>query len=304
MSVFKSLDIKIANFINRCINYYVKKRSNIQPPPTDDDIWNSLFTNSNKIEHELENNVRIILYKDSILCKLIYFGFEQTEISFVKKFLRKGDVFIDVGANIGLYSLYASKIIGSNGKIYAFEPTPVIFDRLKQNIRLNNFENIEPHNIGLSNSKSFIDFNISNDGHDAWNSFAKLPENISYEKIKVLVDTLDSFISENKIKNISLIKLDVEGWEKFVLEGCPYLLNTDNPPVFLVEYSENLAFSAGYYLGELFDLMKYYGYEWYSYNHESNVLKKEKKKLHYPYENLIAIKNFEFCNLRLESSNL
>jgi len=47
--------------------------------------------------------------------------------------------------------------------------------------------------------------------------------------------------------------------------------------------------------------MKDFGYEWYSYNNKENNLKKEIKKLHYPYENLIAIKNFEFCNLRLES---
>lgn len=303
MRTIYKLDVRIADYLRRILNNYIDMRTYVKPPPSEDEIWNSLFINSNKIEHELEDNVRIILYNDSILCRLIYFGFEQTEISFIKKFLRKGDVFIDIGANIGLFSLHASKILGDTGKIYAIEPTPDTFDRLKQNIKLNKFENIEPHNLGLSNSKSFFDFHISNDGHDAWNSFANLPELISCEKITVQADTLDSFILQNKIKNISLIKLDVEGWEKFVLEGAESILKQDNAPVFMVEFTETNAFAAGYYLGELFDMMKDFGYEWYSYNNKANTLRKEIKKLHYPYENLIAIKNHELCNLRLGADN-
>ncbi|HQN16557.1 MAG TPA: FkbM family methyltransferase [Bacteroidales bacterium] len=304
MSYLNSFDVKIAEYLKYKIEKYINRRTQIKTLPNEDDIWKSLFQTSDNFEHILEDDVRIILFRDSILCRLIYFGFEQIEISFVKKFLRSGDVFIDIGSNVGLYSLNASKIIGAEGKIYAIEPTPITFNRLLQNINLNKFENIVPLNIGLSKSKTFMDFNISDDGHDAWNSFASLPEQFSSKKINVEVNTLDSLISENNIKNISLIKLDVEGWEKFVLEGSSNLLKQDNSPTFIVEFTETNAFSAGYYLGEIFDLMNHYGYEWYSYNHESNVLQKEIKKLHYPYENLIATKNYELCISRLKREDI
>lgn len=302
MGTINSIDVRIVDFFKRALNYYIKKRTYTKPPPTQDEIWQTKFQNNDSFIHQLDNDLYIVLYNDSILCKLIYFGFEETELSFLKKYLRKGDTFFDIGANIGLYSLYASEIIGETGVTYAFEPTPTTFIRLVENINLNNYKNIKAINIGFSNKKMLADFNISNDGYDAWNSFAKLNQLQNSSTIKVNVETLDSFIIEQNISKIDLVKLDVEGWEKFVLEGGSKLLSSKKPPVFLIEFTEEHAFAAGYYCGELYDCMCSFGFEWYSYNSSTNTLIKEKKKLHYPWENLIAIKNYENCRNRINSS--
>ena len=299
MGTINSIDVKIADFFKRAFNYYIKKRTYIKPSPSQDEIWSSKFNNTDIFLHKINDHLKINLYKDSILCKLIYFGFEETEITFIKKYLKKGDTFFDIGANIGLYSLQASEIIGKNGVIYSFEPTPITFKRLIENIKLNNYNNIKTINIGFSNKKESSDFNISNDGHDAWNSFIKLNQLQNCSTIKVNVEKLDSFIKERNIQNISLIKLDVEGWEKFVLEGSTKLLSSKNPPVFIIEFTEEHAFAAGYYCGELFDYVKTFGYEWYSYDIETNKLIQQQKKLHYPYENLLAIKDINACIKRL-----
>jgi len=296
----KSFDVKIARFGVKVLNYYIKKRTYLQPPPTQDEIWNNLFSSNNFIIHQLENNIKVKLYKESILCKLIYFGFEENEIVFIKKFIKKGDVLIDIGSNIGLFSLHASKIVGDTGKVFAIEPTPITFKRLVENINLNQFNNIKTFNIGLSNKRETLRFNISNDGHDAWNSFADLFELENSTSVEIEVNTIDNLIKENNVNHIDLIKLDVEGWEKFVLEGGEELLKMDDTPAFMIEFTEENAFSAGYYCGEIYDFLKNYDYEWYTYDAKNNELNKEVKKLHYPYNNLIAVKNFEDCIKRLK----
>lgn len=301
MDKISNVDIRIANFFRRFFSYYIRKRENHQSLKKNK-LWMDHFKRSDFFTHNLTEDLKINLYSDSLLCQLIYFGFEQTEISFINRFLRKGDVFLDIGSNIGLYSLVAAKIIGYEGKIYAFEPTPSTYKRLLENISLNNFSNINAYNIGLSNKESTLDFYTQNDGHDAWNSFVRLTQFTNENNaIQVKVETLDSLIQEYKIENISLIKIDVEGWEKYVLEGCIKLLEKENSPVFLIEFTETNAFDAGYYIGEIFDFMQKYGYEWYSYNAELNSLNKEEKKLHYPYENLIAIKNLDSCLSRINN---
>lgn len=302
MGTENSFDVKIAVFFKRALNYYVKKRTYIKPPPTENEIWDELFKGKEVIDRELFNKKNINLYKDSNLCKLIYFGFEENEIAFLKKYLKPGDTFFDVGANIGLFSLNATDLIKPNGKIFAFEPTPETFKRLESNISLNHIENIKPINIGISDHEGKLNFNISNSGYDAWNSFAKIDKLENGSSIEVNVKSLDQFIRENAVDLPSLIKIDVEGWEKFVILGAQHLLNQSNAPVLMIEFTETNAFAAGYYCGELFDLIKSYGYELYSYDQISNKLKKEIKKLHYPWENLIAIKDYENCYNRINKA--
>lgn len=303
MDKINSIDIKVALFFSKCINYYINKRTYVPLPPSNDKIWDSLFVTNDTILHELKEGVKIKLYKSSILSKLIYFGFERAELSFLTKFLKEGDTFIDIGSNIGLYSIYASDLVGERGRILAFEPTPEIFIRLCDNVQINGLLNIEPINMALSNKSDFVDFNVSLDGHDAWNSFAKLEELEMCKKIKVKVNTLDSFVDERRLDDINLIKVDVEGWEKFVLEGSRKLLSSEKSPVFIVEFTEKNAFAAGYYCGELYDYIKTFGFNWYCYEESKNSLNPVEKKLHYPYENLFAIKDINACLNRIKKND-
>lgn len=252
--------------------------------------WDANFLDNNKIQYKISERVNINLYKDSVLSRLIFEGnFELDEINFVKNTLKKGDVFIDIGANIGLFSLIGAEIVGNEGKVICYEPSPNTFNRLKENIVLNQFTNIVHNNIGISDKKSVLKLNISENGHDAWDTFANNVDSTTYQKTAdINVNTLDDEISELDIKKIKLIKIDVEGWEKFVLLGAKNVLNNFSP-ILLVEFTQANTQAAGYNVLEIYDIMTNLGYKWYRYKNNKLVI--EKKQKTYLYDNLIAIKD-------------
>jgi FkbM family methyltransferase len=250
--------------------------------------WNKLFINKEFFEFNLNNKVKINLYKDSILSRLIYDGFEKEETDYLSDVLNEGDVFVDIGANVGLFSLLASKIVGGEGKVLCFEPTPVTFSRLIENVKLNDFKNIHIKNLGLSDKQGKLNFYVSNNGHDAWNSFAPSQDNKLESSIEVPVSTMDIEFKDIDKSKIKLVKIDVEGWEKFVLYGGKDFLVNYNPTV-MVEFTEENTFNAGYPVHDIYDIMQNYGYVWYTL--ANGKLVKETKKMYYPYNNLIAVKN-------------
>src|SRR5437879_3937805 len=113
--------------------------------------WKAHFGEQRGFLFQLQPDVQIRLYLDSELCRLVHcIDFESTERKFVNAFLRPGDVFVDVGANIGLFTLVAALRVGSTGRVFAFEPTSETFERLVANVRLNKFTNVSPHRVALS----------------------------------------------------------------------------------------------------------------------------------------------------------
>lgn len=301
----RQFGMRIARFLHRRAGRYIKRHYeelNKKNKEKLDKDWNDLFINDSKSLFQLNSNTLINLYKDSFLSRLIYDrSFEESELNFVRRFLKEDDVFFDIGANIGLFSLIASDLVGKKGEIYSFEPTPETFRRLTENIQSNAFENIRPIQLGLSDSQGDMFFNVSEGGYDAWNSFVKLDrleENAS--TIKVKTDSLDSFIKDRNLASpISLIKIDVEGWELNVFKGAIELLVREDAPTLIVEFTETNAFAAGYYCGELYDYIKQFGYSWYRYDDINNTLIPEIKQLHYPYDNLIATKRLDEVKVRL-----
>ena len=283
------LDIR-KNYIDNRIRIENEKR---------DILWESKFKDGNtSFIMQLQDNISINLYKNSLLSKLIFEGnFELNEIAFLKKILKKDDYFIDIGANIGLFSIYASGIIGENGKIITFEPSPATFSRLKENIELNKFKNVEIRNIGISDKKGELTLNISESGHDAWDTFApNINKKMFNKSTTVPVHTLDDELMEIDKEKIALVKIDVEGWEKFVLNGAKEFL-TKFEPVLMVEFTESNTEAAGYNVLEIYDIMHSLGYQWYKYVNGSLIPEKRNKR--YIYDNLIAIKNLQKVRNRL-----
>lgn len=295
------LDLKIAQYCIRFLNNHLENyQKKIQEKK--DDEWDSLFKDDTKYKSELSKNLFIYHFQDSVLSRLIYNGFEETELLFLRRYLKTSDIFIDIGANIGLFSLHAAQVIGNRGKVLAFEPAPVTYSRLLLNVDLNGFGSIITcNNLGLSDKKGHLKMNISSSGYDAWNTFAPITRAFFNDQIDVPVETLDNYLTEQKMgaKDISLIKVDVEGWETFVFKGASKLLKDKDAPVLLVEFTDEYAFAAGTNCYELYDLIKSYGYNWYMYDDIKNQLLPDPKRLHYPYNNLIAVKNLVIAQSRL-----
>jgi FkbM family methyltransferase len=286
----KTIDVTVIRKVVNLLNRYISFR--LGPPP---DRWAELFRGGQPhIEYDLTDLLKINLYKDSLLAKLIFEQFEDTERKFISILLKPGDIFFDIGSNIGLHSLYAAEALKNSGEIYAFEPTPVTHSRLQENITLNNLGNIiHAYNIGLSNKQEQLDLNVSTSGYDAWNSFADL-QHVSLETtIQTSVMRFDEFVTEKSVdySQIALIKVDVEGWELNVLDGMGDLFEKEDfRTCFLIEFTEENTFRAGYSCRDLYNFMTGKGYEWFVYESSSNRLIPSPMKAYYPYENLIAIK--------------
>ena len=143
----------------------------------------------------------------------LYGTYEAGTLNVIKKCLSKNDVFVDVGANIGLMSIFASNIAGYNGIVYSFEPEPETFMILKKNIKINKINNIRAYNIGLGERqyKSLIFTNPYAGRGSA--SLIESSKQKNSKKYEVYIEKLDEFILRHNIKNIRMLKVDVEGWE-------------------------------------------------------------------------------------------
>jgi len=298
----KPIDIYLAQKTANLLNKYLIYRSQANDPKIDP--WEHLFSNgAESIDFKIDTKLTIKLYKDSKLSKLIYQNFEEDEKIFIKHFIRPQDIILDIGANIGLHTLYAANRLAGQGLVYAFEPTPQTYLRLEENIQHNNLQSVVKINpIGLSDQTGSLMLNITRDGYDAWNSFVQLKHVPIDDQVKVNVMSADDFIAQEQIdlNKISLIKIDVEGWEINVLDGMESLLkNIDFRGCLLIEFTEENMFRAGYSCRDLYRYMEELGYRWYKFDASSNQIAPEELKAYYPYENLIATKFAEEINLRL-----
>ena len=134
----------------------------------------------------------------------IYVGLmEYKDMSFVLHYLKENDLFFDIGANVGVYTVLASKI--KNAKTVSIEPVPNTFDKLLDNISINRLHNVQAINIGLANEKSKLFFTTDKD------TMNKITAEKDKNTIEVKVDTLDSLAL--KYGYPKLIKMDVEGYE-------------------------------------------------------------------------------------------
>lgn len=197
--------------------------------------------------------------------------YEPFETKLVKEFVKKNDTAIDVGANIGYYTLILAKIVGEKGRVYAFEPDPENFKLLEKNIKVNHYKNVTAVNkaVGSENSKVNLYLSEENKGnHKIYNDSTKR----SFVEVDLI--SLDSFFKKQKI---DFIKMDVEGSEAGVINGAKSLL-LKNKPLLFTEFCplfiEQFGYSPKKYLKDLSAL----GFDFYLIDDGKEVLKKVTKE--------------------------
>ena len=183
--------------------------------------WQQQTSKREYLIFKLQSGLKILLYFDSRLSQEIYCdSFERKERQFLNNFLRQGDIYVDIGANIGLFTLIASHNVGENGQVYSFEPCLKTFQRLVRNVELNRMNNVQCFQIALSDHPGQVEMNVSLDGYDAWNSIAQPTAGNSFTVETVRTVKWDDFAHEhNLMGRVTLMKIDVEGWESHVLSG-------------------------------------------------------------------------------------
>lgn len=192
--------------------------------------------------------------------RLFLNGFEKDVIDYFSKVVKEDDVVLDVGANIGIYSLIAGKKVGDKGKVYAFEPADLAFEKLQYHIDLNELDNIVPIKSGVSNKTGTATFNVCED--DAFNSLGETPMKDIIKQETIDLVTIDDFVSKHKLTKVDVIKVDTEGAEFLVFEGAKKTLEKFKPTLF---FETNPSVTEGFSnnISNILDFIRAYDYDLY-----------------------------------------
>ncbi len=189
-------------------------------------IWSGVrrrefdFTATTRFGCTLSGNTR-----DFIQRYIYYFGVWEPNISaWIERSLAPGDMFIDVGANIGYYSLLAGRVVGSHGKVVAIEALPEIFDRLAVHVAQNGLENVRLVNEAAAEEAAQITLYFGAEKNIGSTSTVQSAET-SDRTATVPARPLWSMLSAQERKRARVIKIDVEGAEASVIRG----LHLDSP---------------------------------------------------------------------------
>lgn len=222
-----------------------------------------IYINDEDVIFELQNKIKLSLVPgDKYSLPLGFFNigpyYEEKQWEHAFSTILNPKVIIDIGANIGYFSLYSSAKF-PDSEIFCFEPAPVTFKSIEKNITLNKAGSIHPFNIGLSDSVCEKDL-FFNPEYTASSSQRDLLEMDKTYKVRCHFSTLDKFVQEKSIKHVDFIKCDVEGSEKFVLFGARKTLEKFQPVVF-VEMLRKWSAKFDYHPNEIIYFMKDLGYQ-------------------------------------------
>ena len=162
----------------------------------------------------------------------------------IEKFSSPGNTVMDIGSNIGEWTLRMANTVGPKGRVFSFEPIPIINQSLKKTLRINNLSQVILSQVALDNCSGNSKFTIPLDKDDRaihgesrlgkeegnWNIFTEVGKT---KTIKVKTITLDQFASEKSIERLDFVKIDVEGKELHVLEGGKETFSRFTPALIL-----------------------------------------------------------------------
>lgn len=256
----------------------------------------SRFSNDYHEIRWVSDSILLVKRGDAGLTGNIYVGLHEfQDMGFLMHYLRPKDVFIDVGANAGSYTILASRVVGS--KTIAIEPIPDTFKRLVLNIKKNNIcDKVKLLNMGLSHTKAFLKFTSNLDCMNHVIHDGDKNNNI-YKPLIVGVDKLDNIVNDQEI---SLIKIDVEGYELQVLLGARNVLLSNSLQAIIIEINSSTSLY-GNKFNSVYTLLKKYSFNCYKYC-PTNRLLINVNNSEYLNGNVIFIKDLQFVQKRVNES--
>lgn len=216
-------------------------------------------------------DLRLRCYPDSCGAGIMIYAngwYDYDDMHFVQEYLRPGDAVLDVGANIGVYTLLAATAVGERGKVVAFEPAHEAYFRLKENVELNRLDQVEVHCAAVGETRGMVSFHQNQDLVNRIalpSELAAQPDALEY----VPCVTMDEELAGERF---DLGKIDIEGAEIMAFRGARHMLERANPPVWLVELKDNLLSRYGGTAQELAGLLRTFGFELGSYDADRRLL--------------------------------
>lgn len=159
----------------------------------------------------------------------VYGGWEKYTTQIFKEVVKNGDVVIDAGANMGYYTLLASRLVGAEGKVYSFEPEDNNYDMLCRNIKLNGYANIITEKKAVGDKTCTLSLYLDDEDIGSHSLYGDRRQ----RSVKVDVIRLDEYFKNRNIINI--VKLDIEGAEYLAMKGMQNIIKRNNDIKIFIE---------------------------------------------------------------------
>ena len=177
-------------------------------------------------------------------------GWEKESFKLWIELCKEAQFIFDVGANTGIYSLLANAV-NPNAKVWAFEPVERVFEKLEENIALNNFSTVCVNQALSDADGTAIIFDTSAEHILSVTVNQNLTPNQKVEKVPIPISRLDTYFSQNPIPRIDLMKIDVETHEPEVLQGMGDLLYKHQPTLLIEILNEEVGEKIHRIIGDL-----------------------------------------------------
>ncbi|KJR40614.1 FkbM family methyltransferase [Candidatus Magnetoovum chiemensis] len=215
--------------------------------------------NDNRKTHNIQGSLMYLDKKDSLFLSKnkVY---EPLTTKVLKELINEKDVILDMGANIGYYTLIFAKCTGNKGKVFAFEPQCDNFNILKQNVLLNGLSNVIVENYALSDIEQERNLFLCT-ANSAMHSI--YPQDYCYSAVKTKCISIDDYFKDSQME-INFAKIDIEGAEYFAIKGMQSIINNNENIKLCIEFSPYCLKTAGIESKDLLYLLQNIGF--YLYN--------------------------------------
>ncbi len=227
-----------------------------------------------KIQIEAHGNTYALKASDQGITPMLLKqnDYEAEEIQLVKRMIKPGMTVVDIGANIGYYTVIFSKLVGKEGQVFAFEPEPENLDYLHENIAGNHCTNVEVAPIALADKKGQIDFFVP---ECTRSTSSMVASNLIYEKgankISVATESLDEYLSGKHAPQVDFIKIDVQGAESIVFSGAQKVLSQDHLSLMMEFWPFGMK-EAGTDIQEYLRMFERHGFSFYETRNTERLL--------------------------------
>lgn len=195
-------------------------------------------------------------------------GWEPFETILFTKLIKPRSIVVDIGAHIGWYTLIAAMQVGSDGKVYSFEPNPKNFSLLSKNVKVNNYKNVVLVNKAVSNitGPANLYLNKHNTGDHRLFTTDNTQEHVTVHSV-----TLDEYFKQQAV-TIDLIKMDIQGFEMHALLGTEDILRKNKKMKIITEFQPEYIAKSGSNPADFLKLIRKYGFMIYTIDESKRKL--------------------------------
>jgi FkbM family methyltransferase len=235
--------------------------------------------------------LRIYAYPNDEINRSIFLTgcYEPSGFYILGRLLKPHMTFVDVGANLGLYTLFAAQRIGHHGLVVAIEPSRREFHRLRSNVEANGLRNVCLLQMAVSNYPREADLLIAEEqkaGHNTLGAFGYPTKMQSIEQVNV--ETLDRIVCRESLRRVDVVKMDIEGAEFCALLGASETLAKFHPALFL-ELSDRTLQHQGASSRQVWDFLVEREYRIYVFDGATGLPAPAQPRDYFDAENIIAI---------------